>query len=638
MTVDPRPLLRDDPAQVASYRVVGRLGEGGQGVVYLGESPGGERVAIKVLTRALEADARAGFTKEIELARRVKAFCTASVLATGELDGVPYVISEFVDGPSLARVLAERGPLRQAELRRLAIGSLTALAAIHQAGVVHRDFKPGNVLLGREGPRVIDFGISRALDTAEPQDDLTGTPPYMAPEQFAGGGGPPADLFSWAATVVCAATGAPPFGSGDLPALLNRVLTAEPELGDLRGDLREVVAGCLAKDPAARPAASAALLTLLGHPVQPQRLLAEGSRSAAPPAVTTVPPARRARRLWPIAAGAAAVLLVGAAVAIHLGRTADPPVSGPPATPQSAEPSRRPMSSTATTTATIPGTKIKVHENPADPLWVTSAYGGVEPDAGFPAYVRDPRTGEFTYFGNFQTPVVSPRGLYVAATSSTNLARSDYNTLRLVTRATGEDVELRTADKPGDTPTMAWSADGASLLLTLWRSEESGETLGFVTVDPATKSVRTRRTDFGGESGYLWGADASTLMTQGRDGTIRFVGLDGSVLRSFRDKGTLVKASVSTTRAGTVFATTCTETSRDVCLWDAVTGARKAVVPLADGTTFNGWLDDRHFLATVTGARTSRLVMAGLDGETVRVLAEGPAAQLGKVALWWSLR
>ncbi|MFI7149051.1 serine/threonine-protein kinase [Nonomuraea sp. NPDC050022] len=286
--MEPRPLLAGDPAQVGPYRVAGRLGQGGQGVVYLGESAAGERVAIKLLTNATGDEGWAGFAKEIELARRVKAFCTATVLATGELNGVPYVISEYVDGPSLARVLAERGPLRPAELRRLAVGSLTALTAIHQAGVVHRDLKPGNVLLGRDGPRVIDFGISRALDSSElTGEHLVGTPPYMAPEQFGGAGaGPPADLFAWAATVVCAASGKPPFGSGDLPSVLNRILSAEPDLGDLRGDLRDLVARCLAKDPAARPTAARALLTLLGHPVPPQGLLTEGTRSAAPPTPT----------------------------------------------------------------------------------------------------------------------------------------------------------------------------------------------------------------------------------------------------------------------------------------------------------------------------------------------------------------
>ncbi|MEU0486037.1 serine/threonine-protein kinase, partial [Streptosporangium sp. NPDC006013] len=284
------PPLPGDPAEVGPYRIAGRLGRGGQGTVYLAESPSGARVAVKVLGRSDATDQTlARFNREIELARRVKAFCTAQVLEHGEVSGTPYIVSEYVDGPSLAQVIGERGPLRGAELRRLAIGTLTALAAIHQAGVVHRDFKPANVLLARDGPRVIDFGISRALDAeATLSDQLVGTPPYMAPEQFDGrDAGPPADLFAWASTVVCAATGEPPFGGDVLPAVIHRILTAEPRLGSLDDGLRELVGECLAKDPQARPAATQALLRLLGHQVESPRyemgddLLGEGRERAA---------------------------------------------------------------------------------------------------------------------------------------------------------------------------------------------------------------------------------------------------------------------------------------------------------------------------------------------------------------------
>nr|SBO93396.1 putative serine/threonine protein kinase [Nonomuraea gerenzanensis] len=285
-----KPLIAGDPAELGGHRLAGRLGQGGQGVVYLGESAAGTPVAIKMLGDGLDdPEARDRFRQEIGYARRVKAFCTAQVLASGEFRGTPYVVSEYVDGPSLATVILERGPLRGAELRRLAIGTLTALAAIHQAGVVHRDFKPGNVLLSRDGPRVIDFGISRALEEREGDGThLVGTPPYMAPEQFGGGpAGPAADLFAWAGTMVAAATGRPPFGTGELPALIGRILTAEPDLGDLDGELRELAGRCLDKDPAARPTAPQALLTLLGHRDQAlrhtgeQRLLAEGQQPAA---------------------------------------------------------------------------------------------------------------------------------------------------------------------------------------------------------------------------------------------------------------------------------------------------------------------------------------------------------------------
>ncbi|MEU8386300.1 serine/threonine-protein kinase, partial [Streptosporangium sp. NPDC048865] len=264
------PPAPGDPDRIGPHRITGRLGRGGQGTVYLAESPAGERVAVKVLGRGGDEQTLARFHREIELARRVEAFCTAQVLEHGETGGMPYIVSEYVDGPSLAQVIDERGPLRGAELRRLAVGTVTALAAIHRAGVVHRDFKPANVLLARDGPRVIDFGISRALDAVSTTSDhLVGTPPYMAPEQFDGReAGPAADLFAWASTVVCAATGEPPFGTSPLPAVIHRILNAEPALGSLDDELRELVSECLAKDPRTRPAAMPALLRLLGHPAE----------------------------------------------------------------------------------------------------------------------------------------------------------------------------------------------------------------------------------------------------------------------------------------------------------------------------------------------------------------------------------
>jgi serine/threonine protein kinase len=637
VTAESGPLVAGDPLRIGSYRVVGRLGEGGQGVVYLGESVTGERVAIKLLTNAPDDEARANFAQEIRLAQRVRAFCTASVLSSGELDGVPYVISEFVDGPSLASVLAERGPLRGAELRRMAIGSLTALAAIHQAGVVHRDFKPGNVLLSRDGPRVIDFGISRTVDAAEPDGDhLTGTPPYMAPEQFGSGAGAPADMFAWAGTVVCAATGRPPFGSGDLPALVNRILYAEPELGDLQGDLREVVSACLAKDPAARPTARAALLRLLGHraetvggtadTMEPERLLDEGARRAAP----EPQPRRWWRPAWMVAAAVVVAVLAAAGAAVALLRPDEPRQQAAP------EPriSSGPMSTGSTTTLRLPGTRIDLHENPADPVWASSYYGGVD-EYDYPAYVRDPRSGQFQRFGSFQMPVVSPGGRYVAAFLSTSLTRSDYNVIRLVDRTTREDLELRVAEKPGNALDLRWNRDGRHLLLTL----RSGlETTGFVIVAADGRTVLERRTAFGGRVGYVWGPDASTVLTQGSDGVVRLLGLDGTVRRTFARTGTLLVADTAVTDVGMVFATTCRDDEPDVCLWDVTTGEKRAEIPLEDGTTFNGWLDGSHFLATVAGRSTSRLVLAGMEGRIVRVLAEGPADELKATSVWFTPR
>ncbi|MEV0595469.1 serine/threonine protein kinase [Nonomuraea cavernae] len=259
------PLTPDDPASLGAFRLAGRLGEGGQGVVYLAHGPDGEPVAVKLLSTG-DAETRARLARELAALESVASFCTARVLDASTDGPRPYVVSEFVDGPSLTDRVRERGPLRGGDLERLVVGTATALAAIHAAGVVHRDFKPANVLLGPDGPRVVDFGIARAEGAATLTSGLIGTPAYLAPEQI---GGSPAsaasDVFGWAATMVFAATGRSPFGADTVPAVLHRVLHAEPDLSSLPPRLRDLIAASLAKDPSRRPSARDLMLTLV-HP------------------------------------------------------------------------------------------------------------------------------------------------------------------------------------------------------------------------------------------------------------------------------------------------------------------------------------------------------------------------------------
>ncbi|MQY03203.1 serine/threonine-protein kinase [Actinomadura macrotermitis] len=276
------PLDHADPRRIGRYRLLGRLGEGGQGVVYLGEDPAGTPVAVKVL-KTTDATARARFAREMQSARQVAPFCTAAVLDSSADGPNPYVVSEFIDGPSLAQRVAERGPLRGGELQRLAVNTASALAAIHGAGIVHRDLKPANVLLGPDGPRVVDFGIARAID-AETHTQLVGTPSYFAPEWLEGR--PPSqasDVFAWAGTIVYAATGRPPFGPADtVPAIMYRIANAEPDLTGVPPALAGLLAECLAKDPARRPTARDLMVRLV-DPGAP-------AASAAPPPYTPTAP------------------------------------------------------------------------------------------------------------------------------------------------------------------------------------------------------------------------------------------------------------------------------------------------------------------------------------------------------------
>ncbi|MFC4060105.1 protein kinase [Planomonospora corallina] len=273
------PLTPDDPAGLGAYRLAGRLGEGGQGVVYLAHTPGGEPVAVKLLFRG-DAESRARLARELSALESVAPFCTARVL-DASVDGPrPYVVSEFVDGPSLDQRVKRDGPLRGGELERLVVGTATALAAIHAAGVVHRDFKPANVLLGPDGPRVVDFGIAREEGAATHTSGLIGTPAYLSPEQIAGSPASPAsDVFAWAATMVYAAAGRSPFGADTVPAVLHRILNLHPDLSALPARYGALVASCLDKDPARRPTSRALMVGLVdpGREDRPEPSVPSGS-------------------------------------------------------------------------------------------------------------------------------------------------------------------------------------------------------------------------------------------------------------------------------------------------------------------------------------------------------------------------
>ncbi|WP_026117596.1 serine/threonine-protein kinase [Nocardiopsis alkaliphila] len=265
----PESLQPSDPSSFGEYSVTGRLGKGGQGVVYLAEDAGGEQYAIKVLNDqwSRDTDLRKRFEKEVRAAQRVASFCTAAII-DARLDGEPpYVVSEFVPGKDLQETVAKGRTVRGAALQRLAVSTATALVAIHKAGIVHRDFKPGNVLLGPDGPRVIDFGIARVDDgTATMTNSIVGTPSYMAPEQIEGRGiTDKCDVFAWGCVIAFASTGRAPFGSDTVPAVVHRVVSSPPDLENIDEALRPIVEKCLDKDPDKRPNAQQLLMGLLGH-------------------------------------------------------------------------------------------------------------------------------------------------------------------------------------------------------------------------------------------------------------------------------------------------------------------------------------------------------------------------------------
>ncbi|WP_190860559.1 protein kinase [Actinomadura sp. RB99] len=266
------PLQPDDPAQIGGYRLLGRLGAGGMGQVFYGRSLGGRPVAVKVI-RADHADSetfRERFAREVEAARRVGGFHTAQVVDADPRADPPWMVTAYIPGPSLHEAVADHGPLRAEVVRELGAGLAEGLAAIHACELVHRDLKPGNVILADDGPRVIDFGIARALDisTMTASGAVLGTYAYMSPEQVRGEPvGPAGDVFALGAVLAFAATGRAPFGRGSVATIVHRITTEPPDLDGVPTGhgLRDVIAGCLAKHPADRPALAQVLQHLASH-------------------------------------------------------------------------------------------------------------------------------------------------------------------------------------------------------------------------------------------------------------------------------------------------------------------------------------------------------------------------------------
>ncbi|MFF4849866.1 serine/threonine protein kinase [Streptomyces sp. NPDC001194] len=354
-------LRAGDPERIGGFTLVGRLGAGGMGVVYLAQGPDGRLVAVKRLREEFASDLefRARFRREAAALLRVQGACTARVLAVETGAGSPFVVMEYVQGPTLAEHVGEHGPLRGDMAHGFAVGLAEALVAIHGAGLVHRDLKPGNVLLSNQGPKVIDFGIAQAADaTALTRPGVVvGTMGYMAPEQARGQAGPAADVFAWALTVAYAATGRHPFGTGPSEALLYRVLHEEPDLDGVPARLRTLLAQALDRAPERRPAPRHLLAALTGA-TDPgtvadaeavSTLLATAWRMPA----TGAPPASAAGRRTALVAAAAAALLLSTAGIVWgvLPGGADPTASGTTA------PSGRPANTAPSSSAPAPATR-----------------------------------------------------------------------------------------------------------------------------------------------------------------------------------------------------------------------------------------------------------------------------------------
>ncbi|WP_073865196.1 serine/threonine-protein kinase [Streptomyces sp. CB01249] len=337
-------LRAGDPAEIGGYPLEARLGSGGMGTVFLARTSSGRPVAIKLIHQQFAGDSefRIRFRQEVAAARRVSGAFTAAVVDAAPEAEQPWMATTYIEGPTLAERIAAEGPLNGAGLRNLAIGLAEALRDIHRVGVVHRDLKPSNVVLSPEGPRVIDFGISRAADqqTLTMTGRVIGTPPFMSPEQLQAprGVGPRSDVFSLATLLVYAATGHGPFDADSPYLTAYQVVHEEPSLDAVPGRLRTVVEPCLVKEPEGRPSADELLELLrdlpadLGGAVAPGRtpgrtrdvatqhhLATRDTEAPGAPAPeqTGSPGGRGLRGRWrPVLAAAVAVAAIGGGVAV----------------------------------------------------------------------------------------------------------------------------------------------------------------------------------------------------------------------------------------------------------------------------------------------------------------------------------
>ncbi|MEV4821461.1 serine/threonine-protein kinase [Micromonospora sp. NPDC049274] len=412
-----------DPARLGAYEVLDRLGDGGMGSVFLARSPQGRRVAVKVVRSEFSHDEefRGRFRSEVNRARQVPPFCTAEVLDADPDHDPPYLVVEYVEGPSLAQVIRERGPLGAAQVHSIAVGVATALTAIHGAGVIHRDLKPANVLVAPGGIKVIDFGIARAFEVTSQHtrtNQVVGTVSYMAPERFDTTSGhpvgPAADIFAWGAVVAHAATGRNPFGGDSPTATAMRILTQPPDLTGLGGALRELVSRALEKDPAARPTARElldGLLTAADRGVAARSVQLLGATPAAggggqpmPPGLTTAGRGGSGRRGWLAGLSAISAVIVVLALAFVIvpkllnGRSKPDPTgstaagssgpTGPAATastpkPSSGTPTRSPSASGDPSRAILAGQRrILLHVVEVDRDLSLPSYGELETGDG----------------------------------------------------------------------------------------------------------------------------------------------------------------------------------------------------------------------------------------------------------------
>ncbi|NAS20606.1 protein kinase [Herbidospora sp. NEAU-GS84] len=602
------PLGPDDPTVVGEYRITGRLDEPGPEDAYLATDPRGTPVVIRMLAPVADPER---VTAAVGPLKGVPAFCVAQVLGGGTLGDRPYVVSEHVDGPTLAEAVPETGVLTGAALHRLAVGTMSGVVAIHQAGVLHGDIRPSTVVLGPDGPRMADFGLNEALRVSETTVTRhVGKPAYRAPEEFDGArAGPPADVFAWAATMVFAATGRDPFAGDSVATTVNRVVRENADLTGIDVELRSVLSACLAKNPADRPVASDVLLRLIGE----ESLLQVTGRVARP---------SRRRVPWRAAtAFLAGALVAGLAVFLAVPPRVEylrVPVAPPSVTTAATVAAELDDVPEKTTDVTVPGTPVTLHESADDPLRFNSYLSLKAP---FASYVRR-ADGTFTEVGRAEEPTVSPDGTSVVLSPWVKFLRSDYDYVKFRDLTTGAEFTVNTVRKPLRSAMPSWSRDGTKVVLSV-ENPEKERMEGFVVVDVTTRAATFVKTEYYGGAAYPFGFTPDGQIARGySDGRHRGVEIydtRGMVIRTLHWVG-LPRDRSWFSPSGRSLATLCPN-SDDICVWEMGSGARLATVPTPADSLWHGWFTDRHFVVRVPTKKGYELRIVDLLGKVERVLA-----------------
>ena len=634
-----------DPRQIGPFRLLGRLGEGGMGRVFLGTSPGGRKVAVKIVHPhyANDPEFLRRFAREVAAAREVGGFHTAAVVGADPDADPPWMATAYIPGRSLAEAIAERGALGEAEVRELGAALAEGLAAIHACGIIHRDLKPGNVILADDGPRIIDFGIARGADATEltASHAVIGSLRYMSPEQLNGQElTAQSDVFALGTVLAYAATGHDPFAAPTVPAVINHILNDSPDLDPLIGDLRGIIGDCLAKDPGSRPSPGdlpARFSRVEAH--DPTAIATLGPDPAAAPlpppehvpAMVPVPEPPPADPDRPASPEPSQDSTINVAIADRQPRAAQAgDVAAPVRKPQPQRHKRAGLIAVGTTAAVALAAVVAfaLDQHPPSTLSATGTRPGNSPSASL-SNPADTPSATHSRSAVSPPPSRTPPASSPSATGSLSRTLSDPGLPVDSVAFAPDSTTLATGDGKGST--YLWNTRTGKITATLTQPP-----LGVFSVAFAPDGTTLAAGDGNGNT-YLWNLKTGKItatLTQPGSGGVESVAFapDGTVLATGDDNGETYLWNLGT---GKITPT----------LTSPASGAVSSVAFAPDGTTLatgdvNGetclWDLSGKLTATLTSPASGYVssVAFAPDGTTLAIGDFNGSTYLGRTYLW----